>query len=151
MTRWVLSESIIEHEAGSPEVFRRGEAYWRRGHVENACQREDGSIITADVEGSESIPYSVIIRFTPTGRISTAECDCPYSDEWDGWCKHIVAVLLLALRSPEKLKTVAPLSETLSRLDGADLEVLLLRLAAHDPRLGDDIVTLAKSIKGSHR
>src|SRR3712207_2787731 len=97
-----LSIDAIRRGAGSPEVFQRGEAYRKRGAVTKATLREDGTILTADVEGSETEPYEVIVRFDRRGGIDDAECTCPYGEEWDGWCKHIVAMLLLALHSPDK-------------------------------------------------
>jgi len=47
----------------------------------------------------ESIkPYQVRITFDQKGIID-AECSCPY--DWGGFCKHIVAVLLAAIRGAE--------------------------------------------------
>jgi uncharacterized Zn finger protein len=143
-----LSIDAIRRGAGSSEVFKRGETYQKRGAVTQATLREDGTVLTADVEGSDVEPYEVIVRFNGWGGITDAECTCPYGEEWDGWCKHIVATLLLALHTPEKVRTAPPLTDTLADLDAADMEAILLRLAHDDPRLADVIVAAARTLTG---
>ncbi|MDD4834943.1 MAG: DEAD/DEAH box helicase, partial [Lutispora sp.] len=55
---------------------------------------EDTLIIQADVIGSEK--YRVDIELFPDGTIDDYECECPAYWEYEGVCKHIVAVLKAA-------------------------------------------------------
>ena len=131
-----LNEAIILQGAGSPEVFKRGVDYQRRGAVEDPTLR--GDILTAEVQGSDYEPYQVTIRLGKT-RIESAGCSCPYGEEWDGWCKHIVAALLVAAHLPERVEKATPLSDLLDPMDRAALKALLLRLVDRNPRLASTI------------
>jgi uncharacterized Zn finger protein len=153
-----INEAMIRQEAGSPEVFQRGENYRRDGAVEKATLR--GDTLTAEVEGSEYNPYRITVRLGKT-TIQSAECTCPYGDQWDGWCKHIVATLLLAVYNPEDIDQAPPLAELLARMDRDALHELLLRVANQDPHLADTIAAEAtaaaeptdnaKSVKSERR
>ncbi|WP_445240340.1 SWIM zinc finger family protein [Microcoleus vaginatus] len=91
-----LSETTIEHHT-SAQSLKRGEAYYLAGNVIRAVRR--GNMVQAVVEGSEVEPYRVTLPFDDAGLASTLFCTCPYDN--GGWCKHIVATLLLCLRQPE--------------------------------------------------
>jgi SNF2 family DNA or RNA helicase len=71
---------------------RRGREYFDGGNVESL--RTDRDAVAAQVRGSESDPYFVIIPLTKgAANFSQASCDCPRFD--DGYaCKHLWAVLL---------------------------------------------------------
>ena len=86
-----ISESTIRQYAAE-ESFQRGQAYYQQGAVIGLALRD--TTIEADVEGSEPVPYRVRVAFD-AGGITEAACTCPY--DWGGWCKHIVAALLLSL------------------------------------------------------
>ncbi len=136
-----LNEALIRRGAGSPEVFRRGEDYRRRGAVANATFR-GGTTLTAHVVGSDFDPYLVTIHLGRT-RIDSANCTCPYGEEWEGWCKHIVATLLLGVYSPERVNKAEPLDALLDELEPAALKTILIRLSERDPRLADVIAAEA--------
>lgn len=141
-----LNEALIRRGAGSPQVFSRGEGYHSRGAVTALTSREGGMVLTAEVEGSEVEPYQVTVRFDRT-RVE-ADCTCPYGEEWDGWCKHIVAVLLTALHEPEHVDEAPPLSSVLAGLDRERLVSVLERLVAADPLLADDIAEAVTEVGG---
>jgi uncharacterized Zn finger protein len=128
-----LDESTI-HDHATPESYRRGEDYYERGAVLTSTQR--GDALQAGVAGSDFAPYSVRVSFDGT-EITSATCSCPY--DWGGWCKHIVAVLLTCVREPETIRELPALEETLSDLDRAQLQDLLLKLVERDPSLADVI------------
>ena len=67
------------------------------------------------------------------GGVAEALCTCPYS--FGGWCKHVVAVLLVALEEPEVVEERPPFGETLAALDRTDLAALLAALADERPEL----------------
>ncbi len=124
-----LTEPQIREHA-SPESFRRGEEYHRQGAVLSLSRR--GAMLQADVAGSDFTPYSVRVSFDEAG-ITHAKCSCPY--EWGGWCKHIIAALLVCVHEPEIVRDLPPLEEALSTLDRDQLQDLLLKLAERDPSL----------------
>lgn len=128
-----FGEDLIR-ENSSPESFRRGEDYYRRGCVTSLIRR--GEELRAEVVGSQFAPYDVSVAFE-AGDIVEAWCSCPY--DWGGPCKHIVATLLSAIQEPESVRELPALEEILSDLDREQLEGILLRLADLDPRLADAI------------
>lgn len=69
-------------------VFKRGLEYYRAGHVSKVV--DDGSTITANVDGSDNNIYQVTIERTVTGKITSMRCSCPYYTH----CKHAAAVLI---------------------------------------------------------
>jgi len=116
----------------TPKVFERGESYYQDGSVLSIIRR--GSILTAEVEGSEDEPYLVSVIFSASG-IEEADCTCPYGEEWDGWCKHIVATLLFFRNEPGRTEERLPLKTRLDKLSREQLESLLLTLTVRDPAL----------------
>ncbi|QQS55228.1 MAG: SWIM zinc finger domain-containing protein [Candidatus Competibacteraceae bacterium] len=116
--------------------IERGREYVQEGVVGPLTRR--GDELEADVQGSMPRPYRVWIQFEGT-RIADAGCTCPY--EYEGWCKHIVAVLLTCAAQPDAVEIRPPLAETLATLDRAQLQALLLKLADRIPRLNDMIET----------
>lgn len=133
MTIPALGEATIRQHS-SEDSFRRGQAYERQGAVIALVQR--GAELEAEVEGSQYEPYQVRVTFDPGG-VTGAMCSCPY--DWGGWCKHIVAVLLACLRSPEAVEERPPLEALLAGLDREQLQTVLLNLSARDPSLADAI------------
>jgi uncharacterized Zn finger protein len=116
--------------------IERGRAYVQEGMVGPLTRR--GDELEADVQGSALRPYRVWIQFEGE-QIADAACTCPY--EYEGWCKHIVAVLLTCAEQPNAVEIRPPLTETLATLDREQLQALLLKLADRIPRLNDMIET----------
>ncbi|MEG3895033.1 MULTISPECIES: SWIM zinc finger family protein [unclassified Microcoleus] len=129
-----LSETTIEHNT-SAQSLKRGEAYYLAGNVTSAVLR--GNIVQAVVEGSEVEPYRVTVPFEDTGLASTLSCTCPYDN--GGWCKHIVATLLLCLRQPEIIEQGATLEQLLDRLNDVQTQQLIQHLVKKEPSLIDAI------------
>ena len=90
-----MSESELLRSVGAT-IFARGESYYKSGSVRNVTRQ--GQTLTAQVKGTQRRPYAVTITFTAQDEVDGAQCSCPYAEEWSGWCKHIVAALLVALR-----------------------------------------------------
>jgi uncharacterized Zn finger protein len=143
-----LNEATVRQRA-SAESFSRGEDYFQRGAVVGLARR--GDQLSAEVEGSEYLPYRVTVTFDAFG-VRDAACSCPY--DWGGDCKHIVAALLASLRTPEAVEQRAPLAGLLASLDRDQLVALLLRLAETRPDLVDTIeafaVVPAGGVAGGH-
>ncbi len=124
-----LSETFIQRYCSS-ESFRRGQGYYGQGAVLSIARR--GDVLDAEVAGSDFAPYNVRVAFDEAG-ITSAACSCPY--DWGGWCKHIVAALLVCAHEPETVRELPELRETLSGLSRDQLQDLLLKLAERDPSL----------------
>ncbi len=116
--------------------IERGREYFQEGAVGPLVWR--GDELEADVQGSAPRPYRVWIEFDAEGVANTA-CTCPY--DYEGWCKHIVAVLLAYAEHPDAVEIRPSLAETLGALDRAQLQALLLELAERVPRMSDMIET----------
>lgn len=95
-------------------VFNRGLSYYKSGRVHNLRYDNDGEL-TAEVAGSESVPYSVFILANEK-EIYEMDCECLYASDGE-ICKHIVATLLewIAQRNKPKRhnKPLYPQQKTL--------------------------------------
>lgn len=143
-----ITEAMVRRQFEAA-IFQRGESYLKQGAVHSPKARENGMVLTAEVQGSDIDPYEVRIVLGKT-HIDSAECSCPYSEEWDGWCKHIAAVLLTAVRFPERFGDVPPLANLLKDLDRDTLHALLTELATSDDHVADRIADLARSYANRH-
>jgi uncharacterized Zn finger protein len=112
------------------QSFQRGSIYYRTGAVSDLVRR--GNFLTAQVTGSDYAPYRIDVTLLDDGSIGAASCTCPYN--WGGYCKHIVAVLLMALR--EDAITVKPELDTLlAGLTDAQLRRIIRSVVEDEPAL----------------
>jgi uncharacterized Zn finger protein len=125
-----LTLKTIQHHA-SPQAFARGEQYYETGAVAALSQR--GNLLQAAVDGNEAQPYNVTLKFD-AGGITTAHCTCAY-DDFDGWCKHIVATLLICVHQPETVSFFPSPDELLDRLTPAQTRKVLRSLLEEHPEL----------------
>ncbi|TVM03592.1 MAG: hypothetical protein CV087_04585 [Candidatus Brocadia sp. WS118] len=84
-----ITPEYVRSIAGN-DVYSRGLSYYKRGHV-HRLKYHDGEL-TAEVDGSESVPYSVFILANER-EIYEMDCECFYASDGE-ICKHIVATLL---------------------------------------------------------
>ena len=124
-----FTEALVREHA-SEKVFERGVRYAAEDAARLLIRR--GDTLSAEVRGSEWRPYQVGIRLGKKG-VTEARCSCPY--DWGGWCKHVVATLLVALENPGSIDERPPLDTTLSSLDREALVGLLTALADERPEL----------------
>ena len=117
-----LSEAAIRSQS-TPQSFERGQDYYRSGMVFGVIRR--GDQIVARVLGSGYDPYTVTIDLNPSG-LTDATCNCPY--DWGGWCKHIIATLLVCLHQPGRIEERPVLADFLAGLDRAQLHGVLVGL-----------------------
>lgn len=89
----IVDEEILENVSDF-SVYARGVNYYQKGRVTNLYFDEDEMVLEADVLGSEE--YRVWVEFYPDGSVGECHCDCPAFYEYEGICKHIVAVLKAA-------------------------------------------------------
>ncbi|MBD2253415.1 SWIM zinc finger family protein [Nostoc parmelioides] len=128
-----ISEFTVRRYANA-KSFQRGEAYFEAGAVITITQR--GQQLQAEVEGNERLPYRVTLNFDDKN-ITSAKCTCAYN--LDGWCKHIVATMLVSTRQPEIIEQRPTLEQLLDRLDHVQTQRLVQELVAEQPQLIDVI------------
>ncbi len=124
-----FSEFTIRRNTNS-KSFQRGESYYEADAVITVIQR--GNVLQAKVEGHETVPYRVNLSFNSDG-LTSVHCSCAYNA--DGWCKHIVATMLVCLRQPETIEERPTLERLLDRLDYIQTQKLLQDLVAQYPKL----------------
>jgi uncharacterized Zn finger protein len=125
-----LTEAAIrERTAGGS--FERGERYFENDAVKRVTVHPDDGELKAQVQGSETLPYTVTVAYTEEGGVEEAECTCPYHA--GSWCKHIVATLLAYLRNRQE--HTSRLASLLDDLDRDQLASLVERLAERDERV----------------
>jgi uncharacterized Zn finger protein len=135
-----VSEDFIRQNA-TQKSWSRAEDYANGGRVTDLCQR--GGLLQASVDGTDL--YYITIEFDKTA-VNSATCSCPYSHS--GWCKHIIATLIVASEDPDQIEIRASLPELLDRLNPVQTQQLVIRLVAEEPKLIDLIdryVTLLSS------
>ena len=125
-----LTVVTLQHHATEPS-FTRGERYFRAGAVVSLTQRQQ--TLQAEVEGNEVIPYQVTIDFDGGGVVTYAHCTCPY--DFGGWCKHIVASLLVCIHQPETIEQRPSLAQLLAPLTLVQTQGLVEYLVAENPGL----------------
>jgi uncharacterized Zn finger protein len=126
-TDFPLSEPQIRAHS-TAESFIRGQEYFRDGTVSGAVKR--GQLLEAGVHGGGAQPYQVRVTIDAAGAVRTS-CTCPY--DFEGWCKHVVAVLLTCLHTPGALEQREPIAASLAPLDAAQLRDLLLDVSERVP------------------
>ena len=128
-----FTENTIRYNT-TPKSLERGEACYLNRTIDAITLR--GNILQAKVEGSEAKPYRVRLSFENQG-FTELTCTCAYS--MDGWCKHVVATLLVCLRQPQKIAERPTLEHLLDRLNHQQTQLLLQNLVAKQPELIDRI------------
>lgn len=91
----MLSRNQIKELASGGPVYFRGLDYYTRGRVKSFRFSPEKLLIQAVVSGSEN--YQVRIELYDDGDVADYQCTCPAYEQYDGACKHIIAVLLKAL------------------------------------------------------
>jgi uncharacterized Zn finger protein len=129
-----FTEVDIRASANS-QSFSRGMSYYRDGAVLELARR--GAAITAGVAGSDYAPYEISVELDPNGGIASAECTCPYA--YDGYCKHIVAVLLAVLHDADAIVEHADLETLMHGLTETQLRQIILNVGSEQAAFADAI------------
>ena len=125
----LLTQDQVQ-ERCTAQSFKRGLEYYREGAIGNPVLLDYK--LSANCQGTEVYPYRVSVEFMPTG-IATTYCSCPYS--WDGECKHIVALLLTYIKTPETVFSVDSLLTTLETKSKSNLIGIISELLEQAPEL----------------
>ena len=127
-------QKLREHFA--PHIFERGQQYQRSGEVLNLTLR--GNTVSAGVQGSDNRPYRVTLTLLEDD-LETADCTCPYGENFGELCKHIAAVALEYLFWPEHIVSEASVGELLDPLAEHDLRGALEHLLELHPEMVDEL------------
>ncbi|HWR41525.1 DEAD/DEAH box helicase [Sporomusa sp.] len=87
----MLTEDKIKAEADSHASYVRGCHYYRNNSVKNLHFSLEDNTFEARVLGQHL--YIVSVTFSQQQKIKHYACDCPAFYNYDGACKHVVAVL----------------------------------------------------------
>lgn len=124
-----LTENDIRALASS-QSFERGIDYYRGGAVFNT--RQVGNELHGYCHGSSYTPYRVS-ALLGSGGVVTAHCTCPY--DWGGICKHLVALLLAWVHTPDVFQIAAPIDERLAGKSKEELIALIQEMLKREPDL----------------
>jgi uncharacterized Zn finger protein len=123
-----------------PKVISSGTEYYRRKAVDHVVV--SNNFITAEVLGGDT--YQINIHFT-NHQIEYAECDCPYGDSYEGWCKHIVATLLYVNDHADDLLQQQQTIEQYKNLNNNELIALIEYLIEHEANNASYILQFLKA------
>ena len=112
------------------QSFTRGLEYFHDGAIGDPILH--GYTLSGTCEGTDIDPYHVTVELMPTG-ISSAYCSCPY--DWEGDCKHIVALLLTYVDTPDTILSLEPLFATLEAQPKSSLLQIISELLKYAPEL----------------
>jgi hypothetical protein len=127
MARPLITEKTIR-ELANAKSFARGQEYFRDGAVSEVIRR--GNRVAAEVEGGDLYEITIVLGDDGYDPVAAAECTCPY--DWDGYCKHIVAVLLKLADGSDEVTECVPLDDAIRALDRDDLVHLLVKRLESD-------------------
>ncbi|HBV96299.1 MAG: hypothetical protein JL50_01890 [Peptococcaceae bacterium BICA1-7] len=88
---FTIADKIIKALAENNRVYEKGLAYCREKRVSIDDLGEEDLCISGRVSGSDE--YEVEVCFSASGEITDMYCDCPAFSQYEGACKHIVALL----------------------------------------------------------
>ena len=125
----LLTQDQVQ-ERCTEQSFERGLAYYHAGAIGNPVLH--GYTLSASCHGTETTPYCVSAELMPTG-IATTRCSCPYSSEGD--CKHVVALLLTYIETPETILSIDTLLITLQSKPKSNLIHIISELLKRAPEL----------------
>lgn len=126
-----LTEGIIR-ALSTPQSFERGQQYYHAGAVFNTYRQ--GDLLFGECKGSTAPAYRLRVELDEGG-VRAAFCTCPY--EMGGYCKHIVALLLSCLYTPEEFTERRGIDDMLAGLNREDLVGLIQKMVEHDHSLYD--------------
>ncbi len=128
-----LTEAMIREQTDD-NSFTRGRAYARGGHIFRPLRRD--RTLQARCHGSSGDPYRVQATLAATDDTArhnpiSVRCDCPRG----GFCKHIVALLLTWLETPDAFEVHPSVVELLADKSREELVTLIELMLDADPDL----------------
>lgn len=115
-----ITDETIRELATNSRIYTNGFAYYRENRVSNFYLDKENLCVSAVVAGSDN--YEVEVCFSDTGEIIDMYCECPAFYQYEGACKHIVAVL----KKCQRVYTASRATAELERRDDTRLADNLL-------------------------
>jgi uncharacterized Zn finger protein len=112
------------------KVFERGEDCYENDAIIDPVLQ--GVTLRAECEGSEYEPYQVSVTLNEKG-IDDLHCNCPY--DYEGICKHLVALLLTYVHEPKSFRVIPPLKEMLADRSKEELVAIINEMIEREPKL----------------
>lgn len=125
-----ITEETIRNHVGE-QSFKRGQQYYRNNSISN--QRRQGSVLKARCTGSYRNAYQIQVKLGRTKAISSARCSCPVGS--GGYCKHVAALLLTWLHTPDTFHLVQRTDDALEVRSKAELITLIKHMLKRQPDL----------------
>ena len=131
-----LPNLTIDHirQRCTAQSFTRGTEYFHDGAIGTPVLH--GYTLSAACYGTDIEPYRVSVELMPTG-IATTCCSCPYDGDSGGYgdCKHIVALLLTYLHTPDIITSIDAVITTLSEKPKEHLLRIISEMLSRRPDL----------------
>lgn len=89
-----LDENVLKSLCTSA-VYQRGELLFHSDAVFNTFR--DKEVLKGNCLGKSEAYYEIEVELEE-GQIVDSFCSCPY--DWDGYCKHLIALLLAYIHEP---------------------------------------------------
>ncbi len=137
-----LTEAQVKSLA-TTQSFARGKCYFQDAAIDNAIRQ--GKELRAECQGSDYEPYEVTITLNKNGVAATA-CTCPY--DYEGVCKHIVALLLTWVHTPQIFEIVPELNSALHDLSKEELLAIISGMVNRDPKMMREIELVKAAPRG---
>jgi uncharacterized Zn finger protein len=126
----LIQQGQIRNRA-TAQSYARGKNYYDNDAVWGTVRR--GNELEGRCEGSEDTPYHVRATLDEKGNILETWCTCDY--DWEGDCKHVVALLLTYAHEPETFEEYAPVEDMLAERSQEELIALIRQMVARYPDL----------------
>jgi uncharacterized Zn finger protein len=126
-SRPIRTERDVENYLPDP-YFQRGKNYYHSGAIFDTVQR--GNRFEGYCEGSAFEPYHVVVTMDEDGIVGDV-CTCPMG----GDCKHVVALLLVWVHTPEDFSPRQPVDSALAGKSKEELIALVQAMLQRAPEM----------------
>ena len=125
----VVSEDTLK-SLSTPTSFSRGDELYQDGAIFDTSRQSN--VLRGKCRGSSAPYYEIVVRLDEGG-IQEAYCSCPYS--FGGLCKHIIALMLTFIHSPDEFAEQKSVYELLESLSKDEIISVILKLVNRYPEL----------------
>lgn len=109
----VVTDEMIKDLATNTNTYKKGIEYLLQDRVKKFKFNNENLFASASVQGSKK--YNVEIDFNYNGEVGDMYCSCPAFSQYEGCCKHIVAVLKECQQFLNNQKKTGPRTQSLNK------------------------------------
>ena len=125
----MISENTLK-SLSTPTSFTRGYNLYHDDAIFDTSRQ--GDLLRGKCRGNSAPFYDVSVRLDEGG-IQEAFCSCPYT--FGGLCKHIIALMLTFIHSPEEFEEQKSTKELLEPLEKDEIINLISKMVDRYPEL----------------